>query len=79
MRLIDERAKINVELNYSISWKRKLNGNYLCLAPEDFTVVIVMSGVIDRLKWLLSLPELAVRGKNGASGPVTCISCYWLL
>lgn len=29
-RLIDERAKINVQLNYSISWKRKLNGTYLC-------------------------------------------------
>lgn len=43
-RLIDERAKINVQLNYSISWKRKLNGNYLCLAPEDFTVVAVMPG-----------------------------------
>lgn len=52
--MIDERAKINVQLNYSISWKRKLNGNYLCLAPEDFTVVTVMLGVIDRLKLLAS-------------------------
>lgn len=50
--MIDERAKINVQLNYSISWKRKLNGNYLCLAPEDFTVVTVMLGVIDRLNSL---------------------------
>lgn len=52
--MIDERAKINVQLNYSISWKRKLNGNYLCLAPEDFTVVTVMLRVIDRLKLLAS-------------------------
>lgn len=50
-RLIDERAKINVQLNYSISWKRKLNGNYLCLAPERFTVVAVMSGA----DWLIEV------------------------
>lgn len=74
--MIDERAKINVQLNYSISWKRKLNGNYLCLAPEDFTVVTVMLGVIDRLK-LLAFVLRRLLSTNLEGGKI--LPCYTTL